>query len=87
MKNTRKGDSFQERNLKIRKIYQMEIKRKKKYLICYKYKKLRHIQYDCTLYKSEAKKMKKKTMVAIWSDSEDDFTEKENERKWQTCAS
>ena len=44
--------------------------KEKKDLICYKYKKSRHIKYDCPLYKSETKKGKKNTIVVTWSDSE-----------------
>ena len=56
-------------------------KEKKKDLICYKCKKLRHIKYDFPLYKSKAKKGKKKVMMATLSDNEDDFTREENEKK------
>ncbi|KAL6319912.1 hypothetical protein AAG906_036986 [Vitis piasezkii] len=40
----------------------------KRDLVCFKCKKPRHIKYDCPLYKSEAKKRKKKTMMATWSE-------------------
>ena len=36
------------------------------------YKKQRHIKYDSPLYKSGAKKGKKKAMMATWTNSEDD---------------
>ncbi|KAL6323226.1 hypothetical protein AAG906_029233 [Vitis piasezkii] len=39
---------------------------KKGDLICFKCKKPRHIKYDCPLYKIEAKKRMKKTMMATW---------------------
>ena len=38
-------------------------KRKKKDLVCFKCKKPMHFQYDCPLYKSEAKKGKKAMVV------------------------
>ncbi|RVW51415.1 hypothetical protein CK203_097177 [Vitis vinifera] len=55
--------------------------RKKKDLVCLKCKKLGHIKYDCPLYKSEAKMRKKKTMMATWSESEDESSEEENEKE------
>ena len=42
----------------------------KRDLVCFKCKKLGHIKYDCPLYKSEAKRRKKKVMMATWSESE-----------------
>ena len=50
-------------------------------LVCFKRKKLRHIKYDYPLYKSEAKKRKKKTMIATWSESEDESSEEEKEKE------
>ena len=44
----------------------------KKDLVCFKCKKLGHIKYDCPLYKSEAKRRKKKAMMTTWSESEDE---------------
>ena len=32
-------------------------------------------------YKSEAKKIKKKAIIAIWSESEDEYSEEENEKE------
>ena len=37
---------------------------KKRDLVCLKCKKLGHIKYDCPIYKSEAKRGKKKAMMA-----------------------
>ena len=42
----------------------------KRDLECFKCKKLGRIKYACPLHKSEAKKRKKKAMMA-WSNSED----------------
>ena len=58
-----------------------EIWEEKKDLVFFKCKKLGHIKYDCSLYKSEAKKRKKKAMMATWSKSEDESSEKENEKE------
>ncbi|RVW25905.1 hypothetical protein CK203_111332 [Vitis vinifera] len=53
----------------------------KRDLVCFKCKKLGHIKYDCPFYKSEAKRRKKKTMMATWSESEDEFSSKEKEKE------
>ena len=47
----------------------------KRDLVCFKCKKLGHMKYDCPLYKSEAKRRKKKAMMATWSESEESFEE------------
>ena len=52
----------------------------KRDLMCFKCKKLGHVKYDCPFYKSEAKKRKKKAMMATWSESEES-SEKENEKE------
>ena len=52
----------------------------KRDLVCFKCKKLRHIKYDCPLYKSEAKRRMKKAMMATWSESEES-SEEENEKE------
>ena len=44
----------------------------KRDLVCFKCKKP---------YKSEAKKIKKKAIIAIWSESEDEYSEEENEKE------
>ena len=49
----------------------------KRDLVCFKYKKSGHIKYDCPFYKSEVKKRKKKTMMTIWSENEDESSEDE----------
>ena len=58
-----------------------ENKEEKKDVVCYKCKKLGHIKYDCSLYKSEAKKGKKNAMVATWSDCEGNSSKEENEKE------
>ena len=58
-----------------------EKQEKKKDLVCFKCKKLRHIKYDCPFYKSEVKKRKKKTMMTIWSENEDESSEDEQEKE------
>ena len=50
-------------------------------LMCFKCKKLGHIKYDCPLYKSEAKRRKKKGMMATWSENEDESSKEENEKE------
>ena len=52
----------------------------KRDLVCFKCKKPGHIKYDCPLYKSEAKRRMKKTMIATWSESEES-SEEENEKE------
>ena len=47
----------------------------KRDLICFKCKKSRHIKYDCSLYKSEAKRRMKKSMMATCSESEESCEE------------
>ena len=51
----------------------------KRDLVFFKCKKLRHIKYDCPLYKSEVKRRMKKAMMATWSESEES-SEEENEK-------
>ena len=58
-----------------------EIWEEKKDLVFFKCKKLGHIKYDFHLYKSEAKRRKKKAIMATWSESEDEFSEEENEKE------
>ena len=53
----------------------------KRDFVCFKCKKLGHIKYDYPLYRSEAKKRKKKTMIATWSESEDESSEEEREKE------
>ena len=52
----------------------------KRDLVCFKCKKSEHIKYDRPLYKSKAKKRKKKAIMATWSESEESFKE-ENEKE------
>ena len=47
----------------------------KRYLTCFKCKNPGHIIYDCPLYKSEAKRIMKKAMMATWSESEESSEE------------
>ena len=47
----------------------------KRDLVCFKCKKPGHIIYDCPLYKSEAKRRKKKAMMTTWSENEDESSE------------
>nr|CAN61803.1 hypothetical protein VITISV_013319 [Vitis vinifera] len=54
---------------------------KKRDLVCFKCKKSVHIKYDCPLYKSEAKRRKKKTLMATWSESEDESSKEKNEKE------
>ena len=58
-----------------------EIWEEKKDLVFFKCKKLGHIKYDCSLYKSEAKKRKKKAMMATSSESEDESSKEEKEKE------
>ncbi|KAL6329291.1 hypothetical protein AAG906_015497 [Vitis piasezkii] len=59
-----KGRRFTSRKESQKKEASLNVDKEKNDIICYKCKKLRHIKYDCPLYKSKAKKGKNKTMVA-----------------------
>ena len=59
----------------------------KRDLVCFKCKKLGHIKYDCPLYKNEAKRRKKKVIMATWSESEDQSSEEENEKEMANMCS
>ena len=43
--------------------------------------KPRHIKYDYPLYKVEAKKRTKNTMIATWSEKEDESSKEENKKE------
>ena len=65
MKDKRfKGRRFTSRKESQKKEASLNVDKEKNDIICYKCKKLRHIKYDCPLYKSKAKKGKNKAMVA-----------------------
>ena len=57
----------------------------KRDLVCFKCKKLGHIKYDCSLYKSEAKRRIKKTMMDTWSESEESFEEEKEKEVENIC--
>nr|CAN73857.1 hypothetical protein VITISV_037898 [Vitis vinifera] len=57
----------------------------KRDLVCFKYKKLVHIKYDCPLYKSEAKRRKKKTTMATWSESKESSEEEKEKEVANMC--
>ena len=61
---------------------EMERWEEKRDLVCFKCKKLGHIKYDCSLYKSEAKRRKKKTIMATQSESKES-PEEENDKEVQ----
>ena len=85
-----RGERFRERKFTFRRDFSKkessshddkERWEEKRDLVCFKYKKPGHIKYDCTLYKSEAKNRKKKTMMVTWSESEDEFSEEKKEKE------
>ena len=47
---------------------------------CFKCKKLDHFKVDCSLLKKSSKRMKKKAMIATWSDSEDSSSDEEAQK-------
>ena len=54
-------------------------KEKKQPIICYECKKSDHFRSECPQLKKGQKKFKKKkTMMAIWSDSDDSITDEES---------
>ena len=54
--------------------------KKKKYPICYECRKLRHLKIDSLFLKKSSKKINKKVMSVLWSDSNDSsFEEKTQE--------
>ena len=57
----------------------------KRDLVCFKCKKPGHIKYDCPLYKREAKRRMKKTMMATWSESEESFEEEKEKEVANIC--
>ncbi|RVW39389.1 hypothetical protein CK203_096132 [Vitis vinifera] len=57
----------------------------KRDLVCFKCKKLGYIKYDSPLYKSEAKRRKKKTMMATWSESEESSEEEKDKEVANMC--
>ena len=48
-------------------------------------KKLGHIKYDCPLYKIEAKRRMKKTMMTTWSESEESSKEEKDKEVANMC--
>lgn len=56
--------------------------KEKRGLICFKYKKMSHINYNYSLYQSELQRKKKKVMLATWSNSKERLT---NEDKANMC--
>ena len=85
-----KGERFKERMFTFRRDFSKkefsshddkERWEEKMDLLCFKCKKSGHIKYDCSLYKSETKRRKKKTMMTTWSESEYESSEEENEKE------
>ena len=52
-------------------------KDKEQPIICYECKRSKHIKVDCPQLKKAPKKLKKKTMMATWSDSADSSFEED----------
>ena len=56
-------------------------KDKKQPLIYYECQKLGYFRFECPQLKKDLKKYKKKTMVAIWSDSDESSSEEKDSRE------
>ena len=53
-------------------------KKRENQSICYKCKKIGYFKVDCPSLKKNLQKIKKKAMIAIWSNSEDSSSDEEN---------
>ena len=59
--------------------------RRERDLVFFMCKKLGHFKYDCLFYKSEAKRRKKKVMMATWSESEESSEEEKEKEMANIC--
>ena len=81
-----KFKKFLKKERKFRKNYKKdfgkgEFKKKENDITCFECKKSGHIKAECPLLKYKNKKVKKKAMVATWSDSEISSDEEEEEKE------
>ena len=73
----RKKQNFKRKPFKEKLSKDREKEKDKKLFICFECKKPDHFKIDCPLLKKSSKKVKKKAMMAQWSDSEDSSFDEE----------
>ena len=86
MKNNYGGKTYNKRSNYKKEGPSKEVKENRegaKEVICYKYKKSGHVKYDCPLYK--AKREKRRTMAATWTQSKDSSDDEDENEVVNMC--